>query len=52
MAESITVVWSWQQVGQVALVDGKLVFLRVPNVVGVYRFTFSDPVVANVGVCR
>jgi hypothetical protein len=42
MAESITVVWAWRQVGKVGLVDGKLVSPRVANVAGVYRFTFSD----------
>jgi hypothetical protein len=43
VAESMTVAWSGQQVGQVALVDRKLVFPRVSNVAGVYRFTFSPP---------
>ena len=41
MAEP-TVHCSWQQAGQVALVDGMLVFPRVPNGPGVYRFTLSD----------
>jgi hypothetical protein len=41
MAESI-VRCSWQPAGQVALVDGMLVFPRVPNTPGVYRFTLTD----------
>ncbi len=41
MAESI-VRCSWQPAGQVALVDGMLVFPRVPNAPGVYRFTLTD----------
>jgi hypothetical protein len=42
VVESVTVTWSWQPAGQVALVDGRLVFPRVPNVAGIYRFLFSD----------
>lgn len=42
MAES-TVHCSWQSAGEVALVDGMLVFPRVPNAPGVYRFTLNDP---------
>lgn len=41
MAESI-VRCSWQPAGQVALVDGMLVFPKVPNAPGVYRFTLTD----------
>ena len=40
--ESITVTWSWQLVGRVALVDGKLAFPPVPGATGVYRFTFFE----------
>ena len=41
MAEPI-VRCSWQRAGQVALVDGMLVFPKVPNAPGVYRFTLTD----------
>ena len=33
---------SWQPPGQVVLVDGMLVFPRVPDAPGVYRFTLND----------
>lgn len=33
---------SWQPAGQVALVHGMLVFPRVPDTPGVYRFTLTD----------
>jgi hypothetical protein len=42
MAESKVHCW-WQPAVQVALADGMLVFPRVPNAPGVYRFTLSGP---------
>ena len=44
MAESISVTWSWLAAGQLTLVKGVLVFPRVPDKPGVYRFTFFDAV--------
>jgi hypothetical protein len=42
VSQSITVTWLWRPIGQLKLVDGKLVFPQVPNLPGVYRFTFAD----------
>ncbi|HEV2255438.1 MAG TPA: hypothetical protein VGS06_19855 [Streptosporangiaceae bacterium] len=47
MAES-TVHCSWQPAGQIGLVDGMLVFPRVPDAPGVYRFTLNDAAGARV----
>jgi hypothetical protein len=41
MAE-LTVRCSWQPAGQIALVDEMLVFPKVPDAPGVYRFTLND----------
>lgn len=41
MAE-LTVRCSWQPAGPVALTGGMLVFPKVPNAPGIYRFTLND----------
>lgn len=41
MAE-LTVRCSWQPFGPVALTGGRLVFPKVPDAPGVYRFTLND----------
>ncbi|HET7034295.1 MAG TPA: hypothetical protein VFI42_01305 [Thermomicrobiaceae bacterium] len=51
MAQSVTVTWSWQPVGQLKLVEGKLAFPKVPNVAGVYRLTLLDAAGNRTGVC-
>ena len=42
MAESMTVNWSWQVLGQVSLADDMLIFPSAPAQPGVYRLTFRD----------
>jgi hypothetical protein len=42
MAESVTVRWGWQRVGELALAEGKLRFPRVPNRAGIYRFRLTS----------
>lgn len=46
----MTIEWSWQPIGQVRLVAGKLVFPHVPPVPGVYRLTFFDASGKQTGV--
>ena len=42
MAESMTVSWSWQVLGQVSLTDNMLLFPSAPALPGVYRLTFRN----------
>lgn len=41
MSESMMVTWSWEPRGRMDLVGGLLVFPRVPDAPGIYRFTFA-----------
>jgi hypothetical protein len=50
MAESVTVRWGWQRVGELALAEGKLRFPQVPNCAGVYRFRLTSAAGALTGV--
>jgi hypothetical protein len=49
MAE-LTVRCSWQPAGQIALVGAMLMFPRVPDAPGVYRFTMNDAAGARIYV--
>jgi len=50
MAESVTVRWGWQRVGELALAEGKLRFPRVPNRAGIYHFRLTSAAGALTGV--
>jgi hypothetical protein len=50
MAESMTVTWSWEALGQVSLADSMLTFPLAPPSPGVYRLTFRDAKAVLTGV--
>lgn len=50
MAQSLTVSWDWQPVGQISVSDGMIVFPEIPTVAGIYRFTFLDASGGRTGV--